>query len=103
MIGKPSLESASYECVANCIPFDACTNEHHGSREDGCEAYAHLVEDDACVNADGLVNGDDLNIMVAIILGNDNAANYDGRADLNADTIVDVMDLNRLINILLGN
>ena len=54
------------------------------------------------INADGAVDGTDLNIMVDIILGNDNAANYDGRANLNDDNLVDVLDLNRLINILLG-
>ena len=55
------------------------------------------------VNADGAVDGTDINILVAIILGNDDAANYNGRADLNGDGIVDVIDLNREINFVLDN
>ncbi len=78
-------------------------NHHSVWSEFGTVTLEGAVQLEGDINADGLVNGDDLNIMVAIILGNDNAANYDGRADLNADTIVDVMDLNRLINIMLGN
>ena len=60
-----------------------------------------VIEGD--VNADGAVDGTDINILVAIILGNDDAANYNGRADLNGDGIVDVIDLNREINFILDN
>ena len=54
------------------------------------------------VNNDGIVDITDLNIVVNIILGLDDAANYDGRADVLANGIVDISDLNELINIILG-
>jgi hypothetical protein len=56
------------------------------------------------VNGDGKVDGTDLNILINIILGKDDAANYDGRANVDEDANngVDGNDLNALINILLG-
>ena len=54
------------------------------------------------VDGDGKVNGTDLNILIDIVLGRDNAANYDGRADLNGDDECDAVDINNLINIILG-
>ena len=54
------------------------------------------------VNNDGSVDGNDLNILINIVLGKDNADNYDGRANLNGDENVDGSDINTLINILLG-
>lgn len=54
------------------------------------------------VDGDGKVNGTDLNILIDIVLGRDNAANYDGRADLNNDDECDAVDINNLINIILG-
>ena len=54
------------------------------------------------VDGDGKVNGTDLNILIDIVLGRDNAANYDGRADLNDDDECDAVDINNLINIILG-
>ena len=54
------------------------------------------------VNADGAVNGEDLNILINIVLGKDDASNYEGRADLVVDGNIDGSDLNKLINILLG-
>ena len=55
------------------------------------------------VNGDGKVNVDDLNIVVNIILGNDSADRYDGRADVDSSGKVNVDDLNSIINIILGN
>lgn len=62
---------------------------------------APIVKGD--VNADGLIDVDDLNIVINIILGNDEAGNYSGRADLNGDGKVDIADANDLINIVLDN
>ncbi len=54
------------------------------------------------VDGNGAVNGTDLNILINIILGKDNAANYGGRANVNGEGGVDGTDLNKLINIILG-
>ena len=54
------------------------------------------------VNNDGKVDVTDVNIVVNIILGKDNAANYDGRADVNGVDGVDVSDVNAIVNIILG-
>lgn len=54
------------------------------------------------LNADGNIDVDDVNILINIILGNDDAAKYDGRADVNGDNTIDVDDVNALINIILG-
>ena len=54
------------------------------------------------INADGMVDVTDVNILIDIILGKDNADNYDGRALLNDDDIVDVTDVDILIDIILG-
>ncbi len=54
------------------------------------------------VDGNGAVNGTDLNILINIILGKDNAANYSGRANVNGEGGVDGNDLNKLINIILG-
>ena len=54
------------------------------------------------VNGDGTVDGNDLNLLINIILGNDNAENYGGRANVDGLGGVDGNDLNALINILLG-
>lgn len=53
------------------------------------------------VNADGMVDVGDVNVMVNIILGKD-TNDYEGRADLNGDNNVDVGDINELVNIILG-
>lgn len=56
------------------------------------------------VNGDNLVDVSDINILVNIIMGNDSAANYDGRAYITeGDTVVDVSDINEIISLLLGN
>ena len=54
------------------------------------------------IDGNGAVNGTDLNILINIILGKDNAANYGGRANVNGEGGVDGNDLNKLINIILG-
>ncbi|MBO5540340.1 MAG: leucine-rich repeat protein [Muribaculaceae bacterium] len=55
------------------------------------------------VNLDGHVDVEDVNILVNIMLGTDQAANYDGRADVSGnDGKVDVADVNAIVNIMLG-
>ena len=54
------------------------------------------------IDGNGAVNGTDLNILINIILGKDNADNYGGRANVNGEGGVDGNDLNKLINIILG-
>lgn len=55
------------------------------------------------VNGDGVADVSDANVLINIILGNDDAANYGGRADITGEGDVDVADVNALINIILGN
>lgn len=55
------------------------------------------------VNGDGTVDVSDVNILINIILGNDDASKYDGRADVNGDGTVDVSDANALINLVLND
>lgn len=64
------------------------------------EHFSTLAGD---VNADGSVDIDDINILINIILGCDDAGNYDGRADLNGDNLIDVSDVNSILNIILEN
>ena len=59
-------------------------------------------EEPGDINLDGVWDGTDLNILINILLGKDNADNYDGRADVYKDGIIDGNDLNAVINILLG-
>ena len=54
------------------------------------------------INGDNAVDGNDLNVLINIILGKDSADNYDGRANVDNDGGIDGNDLNVLINILLG-
>ena len=48
VLGEPCVESAALEGIRHGIPLDDGSHKHHGSAEQGCEAHAHLVEDDAC-------------------------------------------------------
>ena len=54
------------------------------------------------VNLDGVVDVTDINILVNIVLGKEDASNYDGRAYINDDDTVDVTDINMVVNIVLG-
>lgn len=54
------------------------------------------------VNGDSIVDISDVNTLLNILLGKDDASNYDGRADVNSDGTVDISDVNVIINILLG-
>ena len=55
------------------------------------------------VDGDGTVDGTDLNILINIILSQDQAGNYSGRANVDGMRDIDGNDLNELITILLGN
>ena len=54
------------------------------------------------VNADGVVDVSDVNILINIILGRERAEDYAGRANVNGDAAVDVSDVNALIDIVMG-
>ena len=54
------------------------------------------------VNGDGKVDVIDLNVLVNITLGNDDADRYYGRAFVAGHDRVDVEDMNALINIILN-
>lgn len=54
------------------------------------------------VDGSGVVDVTDVNIVVNIILGKDNADNYDGRANVNGTDGIDVSDVNAIVNIILG-
>ena len=54
------------------------------------------------VNGDGQVDISDANILINILLGKDNAANYGGRADVDGNGTVNITDANILINLILG-
>ncbi|MBO7609926.1 MAG: M6 family metalloprotease domain-containing protein [Muribaculaceae bacterium] len=61
--------------------------------------YNRIVYGD--VNGDGMVDVEDVNILINIILHLDNASNYGRRAFITDDDIVDVEDVNAIINIIL--
>ena len=54
------------------------------------------------VDGNGEVNGNDLNKLINILLGIEQADTYEGRANVDGEGGVDGNDLNLLINILLG-
>ena len=55
------------------------------------------------VNGDGSVDIADVNAVINVILGSEEASKYSGRADVNKDGTVDIADVNAIINIILGN
>ena len=54
------------------------------------------------VNLNGVVDIADVNILINVILGMDQASNYDDRCYLTDDDKVDISDVNAAINIILG-
>lgn len=54
------------------------------------------------INGDGSVDVTDVNIIVNIILGKDNASNYPGNANIDGQGGIDVGDVNVIVNIILG-
>ncbi len=65
------------------------------------DGYPEMMRGD--ITGDNMVNGEDLNAMVNIILGNNAPADYYGQADVNGDGMFDAIDLNEIINIILKN
>ena len=54
------------------------------------------------VNNDGKVDVTDVNIIVNVILGKEQASNYGHRCYVTDDQTVDVSDVNVVVNIILG-
>ncbi|MBQ0115929.1 MAG: M6 family metalloprotease domain-containing protein [Bacteroidales bacterium] len=54
------------------------------------------------VTGDGIVDISDVNAVISVILGQEPAEKYEGRADVNVDGTVDVVDLNMIISIILS-
>ena len=54
------------------------------------------------IDLDGVVDVNDVNILISILLGRENAADYGTRYDLNNNGMADIDDINTLINIILG-
>lgn len=54
------------------------------------------------VNGDDVVDINDLNIIINIILGKDNASNYGKRAYVTGGSSVDISDANAVANIIIG-
>ena len=54
------------------------------------------------IDGNGVVDVDDLNILINIMLGKANAGDYPGQADIDGSGSADIDDLNILINIMLG-
>ena len=55
------------------------------------------------VNADGIVDVEDVNAVINIALGFNKPGDFKGKADLNEDGLFDVEDVNMIINIILSN
>ena len=55
------------------------------------------------VNGDGKVDIADVNIIINIMLGRDNANRYDGRAYVTDDNVIDIADANTVINLMLAH
>lgn len=55
------------------------------------------------LNGDGIVDIEDVNIIINIILKATDATVYGNRADVNNDGIIDIDDVNAVINIILSN
>ena len=71
---------------------------------DDMELYMNRINEEkpGDIDGSGNVDGNDLNILINIILGKDDVDNYDGRANVDGQGGVDGNDLNALINIILG-
>lgn len=67
----------------------------------GTYAGSHYAAGD--VNGDGDVDITDINCIINIILGIEDASKYDNRADVNKDSTVDVTDINAVVNTIVGN
>ena len=55
------------------------------------------------VNGDGEIDITDVNTLINVIMGKEDASKYDTRADVNKDNSVDVSDVNAVVNKIIGN
>lgn len=69
----------------------------HGS-DSTCQVRIYRRGD---VNLDGNVDLYDVNIVINIVLGKDDANRYDRRAYITSDNVIDVSDVSELINLIL--
>lgn len=54
------------------------------------------------VNLDGVLDVADVAAVSNVVIGNEEASKYEGRADVNGDGVIDVLDVNMLINLILN-
>ena len=109
-VNPPIATSMSFEGIdcGSCNLYVPAGSKSLYISAAGWKIFRNIIELDVIapmrgdVNLDGAVDVADVNIVVNIILGKDDAANYDGRAYINSDDSVDVADVNTLINIILG-
>ena len=76
--------------------------EYAGTSAGRAESFSEIQKKSADVNGDGKVDIADVNILINIVLGSDNATKYAGRADLNKDNKVDIADINAAVAIIVG-
>lgn len=99
--------------VFNAVPTSTCVlqvpkgTKNSYLRADQWNAFINIIEETGDeyigdINDDSSVDGNDLNILVNIIIGKDEADKYDGLANIDGEGGIDGGDLNALINILLG-
>lgn len=69
--------------------------------KDVTDKYTSSGGEKGDVNGDGVVDITDVNILLNIILGFDQASNYDGRADVDGNGDIDISDVNETLNIIL--
>lgn len=96
------------EAMAQTAKRYADGNPKRGANGDinAYEGLKYLIEHMSLtgdVDGDGVVDITDVNILVNIVLGDDVAYRYDGRADVSGDGSVDISDVNMIINIILNN
>ena len=114
---SPALGSESYG-----LAFDVANNVYLAAPQSGMGAWAlpkanNTFESKAPsnqtlagvaanpigdVNGDGEVDVNDVNILINIVLGKEDAEKYNGRANVDGSSDVDVNDVNKLINLVLG-
>ena len=103
LINDNCFSDETYTAATLTVDFNAMPLYQQAT---GWKKFFNIVGQDTGLTGDvdgnGSVNGTDLNILINILLGKDNAENYNGRANVDAQGNVDGNDLNAIINILLG-
>ena len=103
--GIGSLNSQTWD--APCLVTDG---EHANEKNlyiyvpgNGMAAYTLSVANSYDMNRDGIVDVEDVNIVINVILKVESNVDYITRADINGSGITDVEDLNMLINYILNH